>query len=469
MTLLGTFFIPVALVCLLWKPHHLVPLLVFASVFEAGSVFNGALGNFEFGISPFYWIEICIAIRLLLDWWGRGKLLPPAEDTPARRIAVVLMLFLAWSVASAVILPHVFAGMPVISARERDDGDIVTGNLPALQWSLSNLGQGVYLALNVGTALYALLVVRTGHQAEGLSKALRWAVFVVVVAGCLQQLSLRSGGWYPYAVFNNNPNNPAGTGPLEHRIDDYTRISSTFAEPMNSGSFLAAVACGLFASYLRGQRGGRAWLGLLAVVTVLLGTASTTGYIALAVMLVPLLVYFNPFAKPKDPAQPSFFRGWAMAAVTAVCVGGLALVLVPEVSQAFAPETVDKTEGMSFLSRAAAEQESLTIFTDTYGLGVGLGSNRPSSLLMMLLSTVGIVGTGLFALLLYRIARLFPGRSAPTALQMSFWSLAGLLVASMGVPDINRPVLWALLIVAAAQLNVYAKASVSAKASTTPA
>jgi hypothetical protein len=117
--------------------------------------------------------------------------------------------------------------------------------------------------------------------------------------------------------------------------------------------------------------------------------------------------------------------------------------------------TVDKSEGMSYLSRVAADQESFAMFTDTYGIGVGLGSSRPASLLMTLLSTVGIVGTALFAMVLYHIARLFPGRRAPSPLQMSFWSLAGLLVASMGVPDINRPALWALLIMVPAQSQVY--------------
>ena len=116
--------------------------------------------------------------------------------------------------------------------------------------------------------------------------------------------------------------------------------------------------------------------------------------------------------------------------------------------------TADKAEGMSFASRLVADLGSFVLFENTYGLGVGLGSSRPSSLIMTLISTVGIVGTTLFAMVLYRIVKLFPGRRASSVLQMSFWSLIGLLVAqATGVPDINRPALWALLIVVAAQLN----------------
>ena len=454
MTPLGAFFIPITLACLVWTPAHLLPLLVVASVFEAGTVMNSSVGNFVFGLSPFYMVEIAIAFCLLRHLWNGGAWLPP-KSTPARPIAILLFAFLGWSLFSAFVMPRLFAGMPIVSPRDRIDVDLITGNLTPLQWTFSNLGQGIYLALNVGAALFAFLLVQSKEQARGLAQALRWALVLVVVAGLLQYALPLIGGSYPYSVFNNNPNNTLASTPLDQQIDGFTRISSTFAEPMNSGSFLAAVAGGLLASYLRGQRGIGALLWLIAVLFVLLQTTSTTGYVTVVVMLLPLLAYFNPLARPKLPGQPSFFKGWAAAACTAAAIVAFALLWVPGLLQAFVPMTVDKSEGMSYLSRVAADQESFAMFTDTYGIGVGLGSSRPASLLMTLLSTVGIVGTALFAMVLYHIARLFPGRRAPSPLQMSFWSLAGLLVASMGVPDINRPALWALLIMVPAQSQVY--------------
>jgi hypothetical protein len=455
MTLLGAFFIPITLACFLWRPQNLLPLLIVASVFEAGSIFNGSVGGFVFGLAPFYSVEICVAIRLLLWVWHRGPLLPPKE-TPARGIAVLLLAFLAWSFASALVLPHLFAGMPVYIPRERADVDIVMGNLPPLQWSLSNLAQGIYLTLNIAAVLFAFQVVRTRDHVEKLAKAFRWAIFIVVVAGLLQQLAQMRGWSYPYAVFNNNSNNPFDTHPLDQEVGDFVRISSTFAEPMNSGSFLAAVASGLLASYLRGRRGTIRLFAFLAAVLVLLGTASTTGFLALTIMLCILVFYFNPLAKREFRLQPSFVRGWAVVILTAVCIAGAAILFVPSLSQAVFAMTVEKSGTMSFASRVVADLDSFTLLKNTYGLGVGLGSSRPSSLLMALLSTVGIVGTTLFAMVLYKIIKMFPGRWAPSFLQMSFWSVIGLLVAqSIGVPDLNRPALWALLIMVVAQLNAY--------------
>jgi hypothetical protein len=455
MTLLGVFFIPITLVCFFWKPYHLLPLLIVASVFEAGSVFNGAIGVFVFGVSPFYFVEICVALRLLF-WASHQGTMLPSDKTPARGIAVLLLAFLAWSFASALVMPHLFAGMPVYSPRDRVDMDIVQGNLAPLRWSLSNLAQGIYLTLNIAAILFAFHVIQTKPQLEKLAKALRWAVFIVVAAGLLQHVAQLAGWSYPYTVFNNNPNNPSDTQYFDQQFGGFIRISSTFAEPMNSGSFLAAVTSGLLASYLRGRRGARSLFALLAVGVVLLETTSTTGYLALTAMFCLLLAYFNPFAKREFREQPSFLKGWAVVTLTAVCIVGAAMLFIPSLSQAVVGMTVEKSEGISFASRVVADLDSFRLFENTYGLGVGLGSSRPSSLIMTFLSTVGIVGTTLFAMVLYRIVKMFPGRWAPSMLQMSFWSLIGLLVAqSIGVPDINRPTLWALLVVVVAQLNVY--------------
>jgi len=454
-TLLGAFFIPITILCFLWRPQYLLPLLVFASIFEAGSVINGNIGGFVFGVSPFYFVEICVAIRLLL-WVWRGGTWLPSEKTAARGISVLLLAFLAWSFASSVVMPWLFAGLPVYAPREVEDWDMMVGNLVPLRWTFSNLGQGIYLALNVAGVLYAFHVVRTMDQAEKLAKALRWAVFAVVAAGLLQFLAFVSGWSYPYEILNNSPNNPFDTHPLDQQVDGYLRISSTLGGPSFAGAFLAAVSCGLVASYLRGRRGARYLLALLALLVVLLGTGSTTGYLALTIVLCALLICFYPFSKRESPAQLSLVKGWSTIILTGSCVMGLALLLIPSLSQTVVAMTVDKTNSAAMASRVSADLDAVTIFKSTYGLGVGLGSSRHSSLITTLLCTVGVVGTTLFAMVVYKIVKFFPIREAPSMLQMGFWSLIGLLVAySIAAPDIYRPPLWALIIVVVAQSNVY--------------
>src|SRR5271165_745531 len=139
MTVLGAFFVPAILLCFLRRPFYLLPLLVVASVFEAGSVFNGAIGDFEFGISPFYLTEIFIALRLALLVFKSARLLPH-RGNPLRAIVILLFGFWLWSFFSAFVMPRLFAGTLVSVPRSGGDEDFAP-----LQWNLSNLAQAGYL------------------------------------------------------------------------------------------------------------------------------------------------------------------------------------------------------------------------------------------------------------------------------------------------------------------------------------
>jgi hypothetical protein len=447
MTLLGIFFIPAVLVCFLWRPFYLLPLLLVASVFEAGSVFNGAIGEFEYGVSPFCLTEIFIVLRLLMLALGPTKLvklLPPVN--PMRAVAWLLLGFWLWCFFSAFVMPHVFAGTFVSVPRGGNEEEFAP-----LRWSLSNLAQAGYLTLNVGTVLYALHMVRTHRQSEQILRALYGAVLIVVVIGVAQFLASVAGWDFPYETFSSNP--VYGKG-YDQDIETYRRINSTFTEPSNAGSYLAAITCGLLASFLRGTRGVGWYLALLGVMATLFLTTSTTGFAALVLGVCVLLVYFNPFRGHKD-ARKSSALGWGLI-LAVFSVVGSALLFSPDLLRAVLSTTVEKGESFSFWVRLANEIHSMQLAAQTYGLGVGLGSNRSSGLIPTILSTVGLIGTALFAAIIYKISQSFPGRSASSSLQIGFWALLTMIISQVvAVPDINRPALWALLILVLVQLNVH--------------
>lgn len=442
MTFLGVIFIPAALILLFWRPSYLVPLAILASPFEAGSVLNATIGDFPIGIAPFYFVQVCIILRLLVSI-ASGKSLLPARNDPARVIAILLCAFCLWSGFSAFAMPHLFAGITVEPPR-------LNAFPGPLEWSLSNLAQASYLTLNVAFVLYALQVIRTERQSETLLNAFYWSVFIAVVVGLAQSLALAMHWEFPYETFNNNPAYAQG---FEEEVDYIRRINSTFVEPSFAGSFLSAAATGLIASFLAGRRGLRWVLGILAVIVVLLQTTATTGLASVALMFLILLVFFNPFKKSQ---KLSFSASKTWITIFAV-FSLLALVLYfnPDLSEALVAMTVEKMGTESFWGRLISDFFGITIFINTDTLGAGLGSSRSSSLISTLLSTVGIVGTTLFGTMLYKIFRLFPGRQASIRLQLSFWAFLGLFVAhAMSIPDINRPALWALLTILMVHLNL---------------
>lgn len=445
MTVLGVFFIPAILVCFLWRPVYLLPLLVVASVFEAGSVLNGELGAFEFGIAPFYLIEIFIFIRLVVLAFGSEKMLPP-KITPLRGIVALLCAFWLWSFVSAFVMPNLFAGTLVSVPREMDSQDF-----GPLQWSLSNLAQAGYLTLNISTVVYALHLVRTHLQVEQLTRALYWAISIVVIVGFLQFVAAKIGLDFPYEVFNSNPGYAQGT---DQDLGLVRRINSTFTEPSMAGSYLAAVSCGLLAAFLSGEKSSRYLLAMVPVGTALLFTTSSTGFVAFAAGTCMLAIFFNPFRMRKMGRKSSTIS-WVLI-LTVFAVVAAVLIITPDLLDAVMAMTVEKGESYSLWARLAIEIHSLQLFVDTYGVGVGLGSNRSSGLFPTMLSSVGIIGTILFSLVLYRIGKLFRAVSAGNSLQVGFWMLVTLVISEIvAVPDLNRPVLWAALIIVCIQLNVH--------------
>jgi hypothetical protein len=444
MTLLGAVFSPLAIACFLLRPFYLLPLLVVASVFEAGSVVNGVIGDFEFGIQPFYLIEILIVLRLVMLGLGPAKLLPRRES-PMRTVVILLFAFWLWSVSSAFVMPHLFAGILVSVPRNGGDAEF-----SPLVWNLSNLVQAGYLTLNVGTAVYALHIVRTRLESEQLIKALYWAAFIVVLIGFLQ-FAAEKGGWdFPYETFNSNPGYAMG---FQEDIGSVHRFNSTFVEPSFAGSYLAATTCGLLASFLAGRSGIGGFVGLFGLTAMLFLTTSTTGFAALAIGVSMLLAYFNPFRGHQDARRSSSF-GWVVILVGFAIVGCV-LILTPELGEAVLTSTLEKGESQSFWFRLANEFHSIELLVETYGLGVGLGGNRSSGLIPTILSSVGIVGAALFTAMLFKISRLFPGRSARSSLQMGFWALVTMIISEIvAVPDLNRPVLWGFLTLVLCQLNV---------------
>jgi len=180
MTLLGAFFIPITILCFLWRPQHLLSLLILTSVFEAGSVLNGAIGHFVFGVSPFHFVEICVAIRLLLWVWHRELGCRRAKHPQGGSQFYCSLPRVV--VRSGLVMPAYLQEYRSM-LRERWRTWTWYWLISAPSVDLEQPRAGLYLTLNVAAVLYAFHVIRTTVQAEKLAKALRWAVFTVVAAG----------------------------------------------------------------------------------------------------------------------------------------------------------------------------------------------------------------------------------------------------------------------------------------------
>jgi hypothetical protein len=92
--------------------------------------------------------------------------------------------------------------------------------------------------------------------------------------------------------------------------------------------------------------------------------------------------------------------------VAVIWIGLMVFVGSPEVRDLINVVLLQKSDGDSFRVRLESDLQGFEILWHTYGLGVGLGSNRPSSFLTFLLSNLGVLGFLLFVMFLVTLTRL---------------------------------------------------------------
>ena len=201
--------------------------------------------------------------------------------------------------------------------------------------------------------------------------------------------------------------------------------------------------------------GWRVPLLIGAVVALLLSTSST-GYVGLGViaawrvatnLLLPML-------------HGRLSTKQVVLTISGLAVVAAAIALSPDLRDLIQKMVLEKDQSTSYEERTASNSDALRLAVSTLGLGVGLGSNRASGFVQSLVSTVGVWGVGLFALLLVLLLR----RPRDAGATVAAWhrglgaALLGLLAAKcLSSPDLSTPTMWALM---AALVAVHAAADV---------
>jgi hypothetical protein len=181
----------------------------------------------------------------------------------------------------------------------------------------------------------------------------------------------------------------------------------------------------------------------MVAIAASVAVTSTGSLFTLAIFAAILLSRHFPI---RFPWYVNIKKGKRVLALGILCLVPIAfaLPLLLNYQQVLLQLTVSKGESGSFINRTTSDIYALGILVHTYGIGVGLGSNRPSSLVTFLLSNVGIAGFLAFAI--YYL-RLFSGLSQTYG--WLFWAGAALLFnMCVDVPDVTFPILWVAIFLA---------------------
>ena len=375
------------------------------------------------GVSPFYAAAIvatALGVGSVVNRLVRDRL----EFVPLRiGETALLAAFAAYSTAITLLGPLLFEGIGVFSPRLGIGSQLA--NQTPLTFTVSNLAQLAYLLLGVGVVVYVLSLE---HLDVRLVEA---GIWVGLLFTLVNAVVLAAGLSFPRELFDTLPTIYYQGG---------SRLRGPFAEPSVLGAFLSASLAYLVNRSLsvRGPARAVACLGIAIAVYEFTESVSGTALVALSVVA--------------GVALAAGLRKWAVAGlrrvdtvVQALLLVVLAILLFPKPIEAVTSSLVaDKVVSDSYADRTDADGYALTLLRDSWGLGVGLGSNRPSSFGAMLLSCVGVVGTLLLVVLVVRSA--FRTYRSKPEYRPTAWALMAVFVAMMvAKADLATPMLWMAL------------------------
>lgn len=433
LTTIGLIFSVVIAACLIMRPRSLVWVLSLAIPFsDTAMVVAG-----DSGVAPF-WVVALVAIARLVhvQLHRAGGRIAGLQRIRFRGATVALLLFAVYGALITLVGPALFAGTEVVSPRGGLDSQI--GNFAQLTYTTSNVAQLAYLIVGIG--LVAYLIVEPPKTTRVIEVA------IIVGFGLTLVKHFFLGVW-PQAWFDSNPSYSY------HWINSTARERGPFAEPSLLGMFLSMSLTYLVVASISASWRRRLLYAPLILVGAYLYMISYTGtgFVALGIIALLGVAALLVIGLPRASRRVR----WLSAAAGGVVV--VAVVALWDVVARYTVELVlEKLDTDSFANRTASNENSWKVFLESFGLGVGLGSDRPSSMFFMLLSCVGVVGALLFlrALSGYILVGFRDLGARPLA-----WALTAQIVAHIVArPDLSTPATWFLVAVLAAGYNTWAAA-----------
>jgi hypothetical protein len=349
-----------------------------------------ALGLGSVGILPAQLFLAFFAVRAFNLAGGKGLADAVTLDKPG----FWLLCTSLWGVAGAILLPRLLLGSTLVYPVDRSSEFILLKPLAPVS---GNLSQTVYCVgdLVVYCCMYAFLKYR------GAYRTLANAVFLLTILDVL-------------AAFIDIASHKAGIDALSFvktaQFADMTgvemgglvRISGTFSETSSFSGFTLPLFVFCLNLWFVGFRPRLS--GVLAATTgvLLLLSTSGTAYVGLGGYL-GVLVFSRPNLISRS-ATVRKQRMWVISACGGVLCVLYAVVFLPAVVSALGDfvntAILSKAGSDSGVERMAWNTQGVTNFIDTYGIGVGLGSIRASSFLVVVLASLGIVGVVCYGMFL---------------------------------------------------------------------
>jgi hypothetical protein len=454
-----TAFAAVMVAALFAQAMSLGGLVLVSTVLQATAVVNVPLGSAggqgvaAYGVSPY----MVMALVAGLVWlWRLGQsrrlLLPQHLRWPMG----FLLAYLVVAALGAWLLPMWFDGTPVNLLVEMD----AILKLSPLRATLSNLVQTLNLVVHVAVLLFLLQAMQRPDGPRGIKAGVVGALVLVLAVGFYEYWA-RTAGWPSMVSFWGSNAGYAQAGVVDQWIqiegkwvNSTKRVGLPFSEPSYLSTYLAATTVGLWAVALLGRGWWWAWLAAVLSSLGLLNSLGSTGLAATGVAMAALCLWVLGQALRPSTSLGRRLRA-ALLGVLLLLAGTWGVQMYtqsdikPKVDGFVESLIIDKVKLKDGV-RELSNKRALEIVQETYGLGVGMGSNRASSFFASLVSNTGVLGAALFCAMLVSLLWRYVRAPALTDMQI-FVALAlptATLAMGLGIPDLNLPMYWGFIFLA---------------------
>ena len=373
----------------------LLSVLLFSLMGGSAAIILTSLGGSS--VRPELLALVFLAAGIIMPGRYRADLLPQAVVTN-----FPIVLYCLYSFVAAILLPRIFVGdFNVVPMNPR--GLVHAFDTTALTFTNQNITTSVYM---LGTMMAAIASTIAVQHRDAAQKLIAVAAIVTIVHCSLgiMDVFLRATPLNAFFEFFRN----AGYAQLNQSIGGFVRMNGIFPEPSAYANFLAPAFVLCTELWLRQCKkqitGPAALLGLLTLAM----TTSSSAILSLAAYFVILGVRVVIFPK----AFPRYFYSvCSLFLLGAVVLTILALVFAPDftanIAETFDRITVEKSESSSGQQRLFWAMQGIELFQSTYGIGIGPGSFRSSSVITAVLGSTGLLGMLTFVWFLLLVLNLF--------------------------------------------------------------
>lgn len=385
--IIGIIALALGIAGLFLPPSFLVHVFLFSTLLGAAAAFvMEAVGGTN--ISPAHLLLGFLAFRLLND---RGIMRESIRGLSFPLPGFWLLLTILYSLVSAYFMPRLFAGSTFTFAVRSQSGFVAL-----LEPSMANVTQSIYFVSD-----FVCFFVFYGYAGSFSTRRLLGNAVLIcatlnLVFAALDLITYFTNTTELFSFIRNA--NYALLNDTE--VAGFKRIVGSFVEASSFG----AVTLGYFGFTLR------LWLlgirtRLTSILTVLsfialLFSTSTTAYVGLAafLLLIYIQIIFGAIQKPMTSNMGFFLFATPIFFAFIVIVIALNDASASYFQNLLDTIVLNKLSTDSGIERSSWNAQAIQNFYDTLGFGVGNGSLRASSFPILVLASLGVVGSILFGL-----------------------------------------------------------------------